>query len=143
MLQMEHPVHPLVTGSATVLFILHRLCLSPSSLHPIAPGSRGRGCGNGRQGLMWRTHRFREGTERSPSNKPSSILEGARGEQPDPGLSLVLDHMETKLRGSGAGERGDPNQEGGGAFYGSWGDMGPAHPQHPITLPSPHPCYIY
>ena len=36
--------------------------------------------------------------------------------------------METQLRGSGAGERGDPNQEGGGAFYGSWGDMGPAHP---------------
>lgn len=65
------------------------------------------------------------------------------GEQPDSGLSLALDHMETKLQGSGAGERGGPNQEGGGAFYGSWGDTGPADPQHPITLPSPHPCYIY
>lgn len=53
---------------------------------------------------MWRTHRFRGG-QREVLPAISSILEGPRGEQPDPGLSLVLDHMETKLRGSGAGER--------------------------------------
>lgn len=95
-----------------LLFILHRLCLSPSSWRSIAPGSRDRGCGNGRQGLTWRTLFLQRDRE---NNKPSSTLEGTRGQQPDPGLSLALDHMETQL-GSGVGERGDRNQEGGGAF---------------------------
>lgn len=50
------------------------------------------------QGLMWRTHLKLTRTERSPSNEAKLHLEELTGEQPDPGLSLVLDHMETKLR---------------------------------------------
>lgn len=122
-------------------FTLHstQTVLSPSSRHPIAPGSRSRGCGNGRQGLTWRTHRSREGTETHPSNKPSPIPEGALGNRLTQASAQLWTMWRVSCEGLEQRREETPTKREEQCFMEAGGTRGQLTPSIPSHCPPPTP----